>query len=87
MTAIQIGNFVSTPWGYGQAVIKDGKPQVEFCDGSGASIHDVQPHDAHVWECISPGLYDSTYECKKCSKHHSVSIDNPDTKLPETGCV
>ena len=40
----------------------------------------------HEWECISPGMYDFTYECKKCGKFHCESADNPATALPEFGC-
>jgi hypothetical protein len=87
MTAIEIGDFVCTPYGYGRAVIKNGNAQVEFCDGSGCSIHEIYPINAHVWKCISPGEYDSTYECQKCGAKHIESIDNLDSKLPDSGCV
>ena len=41
----------------------------------------------HDWICISPGMYDTLYECKKCGLKHIESIDNmTETALPKSGC-
>ena len=41
----------------------------------------------HNWKCISPGEYDSLYECVKCGKQHMDSIDNPEHKFPDEDCL
>lgn len=41
----------------------------------------------HEWECISPGLYDSTYECQRCGQKHDESIDDLSTMKPTHGCT
>lgn len=44
--------------------------------------------DKHKWVMYnSPGMYDTIYQCRACKTLHSVSIDNPDTALPERGCI
>lgn len=40
----------------------------------------------HNWVLRSPGMYDSSYECRQCHKSHIVSIDDPSTELPIHGC-
>lgn len=40
----------------------------------------------HDWVCISSGMYDSLYECKKCGKKHMESVDNIDSDRPVYGC-
>jgi len=29
----------------------------------------------HYWKCISPGMYDSTYECTKCGRKFTDQAD------------
>lgn len=41
----------------------------------------------HNWACISPGLYDSLYQCRKCKDTHMVSPDAMSRRnIPEFGC-
>lgn len=40
----------------------------------------------HKWECISPGIYDSTYKCKRCGIRWIESIDALETTKPVHGC-
>lgn len=41
----------------------------------------------HTWEVVSPGDYDTLYECKKCKKRNMESIDDLlHTQNPEYGC-
>ena len=46
----------------------------------------VANQQKHEWVCTSPGAYDSHYKCSICTKQHRVSIDSPETALPEFGC-
>jgi hypothetical protein len=42
--------------------------------------------DKHSWKCISPGIYDSTYQCVNCGMVHIESIDVINSRCPPTGC-
>jgi hypothetical protein len=44
-------------------------------------------NEKHDWECTHPGYYDDGYTCKKCGEYCCLSADNPEKKLPETGCI
>ena len=60
-------------------------PNEACCGESGRAIKvGVVPHD---WECLSPGMYDFLYRCKKCKKTHTEQVDNTQTERPEFGCV
>lgn len=42
----------------------------------------------HKWKMVgAPGMFDCTYQCSKCKKFHSESVDNPASALPVTGCT
>jgi len=41
---------------------------------------------AHDWECISPGEYDSLYECRKCGARHMEQADRLGSDRPRFGC-
>ena len=41
----------------------------------------------HLWRIVDVGEYDSVQECYHCKKRVMVSIDNPESKPPEDGCV
>lgn len=54
----------------------------------GEPIKKVELSREHVWECISPGMYDFTYKCARCDATYVESIDNPATyNPPKTDCV
>lgn len=40
----------------------------------------------HHWKCISTGMYDFTYQCQRCGRRHTESIDNPGSEPPTYGC-
>jgi len=73
---IDYGEVYVDPSGF---VIDDGKK----ISGRGDSKHIT---NKHKWKCISPGLYDSLYECKKCKLRCMEAIDNIDSVLPKYGC-
>lgn len=42
----------------------------------------------HNWEVVPPvGMYDDLYRCTICPAENMESIDNPDSKNPEFGCI
>ncbi len=41
----------------------------------------------HKWTCIDSGMYDSLYHCPTCLIKQWWSVDNPETELPEFGCI
>lgn len=60
---------------------------VEARDGSSPLVEvDLSDETKHVWSLVSPGEYDSTYECLRCGLKHMESADNPDSKVPQHGC-
>lgn len=42
---------------------------------------------AHDWECISPGEYDSIYECRRCGERHMEQADRLGSDRPRFGCT
>ena len=46
----------------------------------------IRPITHHDWKCISPGVYDCQYKCKKCGKVLMESADDPTSARPESGC-
>lgn len=42
---------------------------------------------AHDWECISPGEYDSLYECRRCGARHMEQADRLGSDRPRFGCT
>lgn len=49
-------------------------------------VYGKVPSGLHEWQCVSPGEYDSTYRCGRCGLVHTESADNPESRLPESGC-
>ena len=41
----------------------------------------------HLWRIVDVGEYDSVHQCYHCKKKVMVSIDNPDSRPPEDGCI
>ena len=42
---------------------------------------------AHNWVCISPGEYDSLYECRRCGARHMEQADRLGSDRPRFGCT
>lgn len=42
---------------------------------------------AHEWDCISPGEYDSLYECRRCGARHMEQLDRLGSDRPRFGCT
>lgn len=42
---------------------------------------------AHDWKCISPGEYDSLYECRRCGARHMEQADRLGSDRPRFGCT
>lgn len=42
---------------------------------------------AHNWACISPGEYDSLYECRRCGARHMEQADRLGSDRPQFGCT
>lgn len=42
---------------------------------------------AHDWECVSPGEYDSLYECRRCGERHMEQADRLGSDRPRFGCT
>ena len=42
---------------------------------------------AHDWKCISPGEYDSLYECRRCGAQHMEQADRLGSDRPRFGCT
>ena len=42
---------------------------------------------AHDWQCVSSGEYDFTYECLRCRRRHTESVDKPGSEPPVFGCA
>jgi len=48
--------------------------------------HQAPAQIKHKGRCLSPGIYDSLYECEHCGIRHTQSIDDVSTDLPKLGC-
>lgn len=42
---------------------------------------------AHDWKCVSPGEYDTLYECAKCGARHMEQADRLGSERPKFGCT
>lgn len=42
---------------------------------------------AHDWKCVSPGEYDSLYECRRCGARHMEQADRLGSDRPQFGCT
>ena len=60
----------------------DSNPWLQLAD----MLNELKVGTDHDWECVSPGEYDSLYECRKCGAQHMEQTDRLGSCCPRFGC-